>query len=34
MFKDKHEVQQCLGEQQYIATDEISTVLFLAERSR
>ncbi len=32
MFKDKREVQDCLGEQQYIATDEISTVLFLAER--
>ena len=32
MFKDKREVQQCLGEQQYIATDEIATVLFLAER--
>src|SRR5512144_1421031 len=32
MFKDKHEVQDCLGEQQYIATDEIATVLFLAER--
>jgi MoxR-like ATPase len=32
MFKDKREVQSCLGEQQYIATDEIATVLFLAER--
>jgi MoxR-like ATPase len=32
MFKDKREVQNCLGEQQYIATDEIATVLFLAER--
>jgi len=32
MFRDKHEVQNCLGEQQYIATDEIATVLFLAER--
>ena len=32
MFKDKREVQQCLGEQQYIASDEIATVLFLAER--
>ena len=32
MFKDKREVQDCLGDQQYIATDEISTVLFLAER--
>jgi MoxR-like ATPase len=32
MFKDKREVQHCLGEQQYIATDEIATVLFLAER--
>jgi MoxR-like ATPase len=32
MFKDKREVQDCLGEQQYIATDEIATVLFLAER--
>jgi len=32
MFKDKREVQQGLGEQQYIATDEIATVLFLAER--
>src|SRR5512137_1925217 len=32
MFKDKREVQNCLGEQQYIANDEIATVLFLAER--
>src|SRR5512144_2191967 len=32
MFKDKREVQNCLGQQQYIATDEIATVLFLAER--
>jgi len=32
MFKDKREVQDCLGEQQYIATEEIATVLFLAER--
>jgi MoxR-like ATPase len=32
MFKDKREVQNCLGEQQYIASDEIATVLFLAER--
>jgi len=32
MFKDKREVQDCLGDQQYIATDEIATVLFLAER--
>jgi MoxR-like ATPase len=32
MFKDKHEVQNCLGAQQYIATNEIATVLFLAER--
>ncbi len=32
MFKDKHDVQQGLSQQQYIATDEISTVLFLAER--
>ncbi len=32
MFKDKREVQNCLGDQQYIATDEIATVLFLAER--
>ena len=32
MFKDKREVQQGLGKQQYIATDEIATVLFLAER--
>jgi MoxR-like ATPase len=32
MFKDKHDVQQGLSRQQYIATDEISTVLFLAER--
>lgn len=32
MFKDKREVQHCLGEQQYIATDEIATVLFLAEQ--
>ena len=32
MFKDKREVKDCLGDQQYIATDEIATVLFLAER--
>lgn len=32
MFKDKREVQSCLGQQQYIASDEIATVLFLAER--
>jgi MoxR-like ATPase len=32
MFKDKHDVQNGLSQQQYIATDEISTVLFLAER--
>ncbi|MBP7687838.1 MAG: MoxR family ATPase [Thermoflexales bacterium] len=32
MFKDKHDVQNSLGDQQYIATDEIATVLFLAER--
>ncbi len=32
MFKDKREVQNCLSQQQYIATDEIATVLFLAER--
>ena len=32
MFKDTREVQQGLGKQQYIATDEIATVLFLAER--
>ncbi len=32
MFRDKREVQDCLGKQQYIASDEIATVLFLAER--
>ena len=32
MFKDKHDVQQGLSQQQYIATEEIATVLFLAER--
>ncbi|MEP7285254.1 MAG: MoxR family ATPase [Chloroflexota bacterium] len=32
MFKDTKEVTSALGEQQYIASDEISTVLFLAEK--
>lgn len=32
MFKDISQVTQRLGEQQYISTDEISTVMFLAER--
>jgi MoxR-like ATPase len=32
MFKDTKEVAAGLGQQQYIASDEISTVLFLAEK--
>jgi MoxR-like ATPase len=32
MFKDTKEVTSALGQQQYIASDEISTVLFLAEK--
>ena len=32
MFKDKQEVKATLSHQQYIASDEIATVLFLAER--
>ncbi len=32
MFKDISQVTQALGEQQYISTDEISTVMFLAEK--
>jgi MoxR-like ATPase len=32
MFKDIGQVTKSLGEQQYISTDEISTVLFLAEK--
>ena len=32
MFKDTKEVTSALNEQQYIASDEISTVLFLAEK--
>src|SRR4051795_686814 len=32
MFKDPKEVSSNLGQQQYIASDEISTVLFLAEK--
>jgi len=32
MFNDIGQVTRCLGEQQYISTDEISTVMFLAER--
>lgn len=32
MFKSTTEVIDCLGEQDYIATNEIGTVLFLAER--
>ena len=32
MFNDTKEVASALGQQQYIASDEISTVLFLAEK--
>lgn len=32
MFKDIGQVSQVLSEQQYISTDEISTVMFLAEK--
>lgn len=32
MFKDISQVTQALGDQQYISTDEISTVMFLAEK--
>jgi MoxR-like ATPase len=32
MFKNTKEVTSALGQQQYIASDEISTVLFLAEK--
>ncbi len=32
MFQSKEEVRQALAEQRYIATDEIATALFLAER--
>ncbi len=32
MFKDISEVKNALAQQQYIATDEIATVIFLAER--
>src|SRR3954469_19472182 len=32
MFKDPKELISNLGQQQYIASDEISTVLFLAEK--
>ncbi|NWG17195.1 MAG: MoxR family ATPase [Chloroflexi bacterium] len=32
MFKDIGQVSQSLSEQQYISTDEISTVMFLAEK--
>src|SRR5215470_15354187 len=32
MFKDTKEVTSALGQQKYIASDEISTVLFLAEK--
>jgi MoxR-like ATPase len=32
MFKDTPEVKDALGKQQYISSDEIATVLFLAER--
>jgi MoxR-like ATPase len=32
MFKDISQVSQRLGEQQYISTDEISTVMFLADK--
>ena len=32
MFNTTAEVQDALGKQQYIATDDIATVLFLAEK--
>ncbi len=32
MFKAIGDVRKALGAQQYIATDEIATVMFLAER--
>src|SRR5882762_3004804 len=32
MFKDTKEVTSALNQQQYIASDEIATVLFLAEK--
>lgn len=32
MFKDIGQVSKALGEQQYISTDEISTVIFLADK--
>lgn len=32
MFKDIGQVNQALGQQQYISTDEIATVMFLAEK--
>jgi MoxR-like ATPase len=32
MFNDIGQVTRCLSEQQYISTDEISTVMFLAEK--
>src|SRR3982751_1498865 len=32
MFKDTKEVTSALGQQKYIASDEIATVLFLAEK--
>ncbi|MBC7814122.1 MAG: MoxR family ATPase, partial [Burkholderiales bacterium] len=32
MFKDIGQVTKALGEQQYISTDEISTVIFLADK--
>src|SRR4029079_13652003 len=32
MFNDTKEVTSALGQQKYIASDEISTVLFLAEK--
>jgi MoxR-like ATPase len=32
MFKDIGQVSKALGEQQYISTDEISTVMFLADK--
>lgn len=32
MFKELSQVKRSLGDQQYVATDEIATVMFLAER--
>ncbi|MBL8120656.1 MAG: AAA family ATPase, partial [Anaerolineae bacterium] len=32
MFKDVGQITSALGEQQYISTDEISTVIFLADQ--